>query len=177
MPSRVICNSEVAYYAEQEAYGTAAGTLLLLTESGFDRIPALRFADAMRMNDNGWAQQMQNIEAYVAQNPEWSPTRQPWHALFAAMGDETRLAIIARLSSGEPRSIAQLTEGLRVTRQAITKHLRVLQRVGMVHSMRSGRESLFRFDVEPLREMHQYLNDISRQWDQALARLKALVEE
>jgi len=85
--------------------------------------------------------------------------------------------IIARLSSGEPHSIAQLTVGSRVTRQAITKHLRVLQKAGMVHSARTGRESLFRFDAEPLREMHQYLDSLSRQWDHALAQLRAFVEE
>jgi DNA-binding transcriptional ArsR family regulator len=110
--------------------------------------------------------------------PNRKPARRPAHALlFAALGDETRLALISQLSSGEPHSIAQLTAGSRVTRQAITKHLRVLQKVGMVHSVRAGRESLFRFDPEPLAEMHQYLNLVSRQWDQALARLKAFVEE
>ena len=71
----------------------------------------------------------------------------------------------------------QLTAGSRVTRQAISKHLRVLQKVGMVHGVRSGRENLFRFDPEPLREMHHYLDYVSRQWDHALARLKAFVEE
>lgn len=96
--------------------------------------------------------------------------------LFAALGDETRLALVARLSSGEPHSIAQLTSGSRLTRQAITKHLRVLQKVGMVHSVHAGRESLFQLDPEPMREMHQYLDSVSRQWDQALARLKAFVE-
>jgi DNA-binding transcriptional ArsR family regulator len=110
--------------------------------------------------------------------PDRKQTRRPAHALlFAALGDETRLALIARLSSGEPHSIVQLTAGSRVTRQAITKHLRVLQKVGMVHSVRAGRESLFRFDPEPLSEMHQYLDYVSRQWDHALARLKAFVEE
>jgi DNA-binding transcriptional ArsR family regulator len=70
-----------------------------------------------------------------------------------------------------------LTEGSRLTRQAITKHLRVLERVGIVHSIRAGRESRFEFDPEPIEEMREYLNFVSEQWDQALGRLKAFVEE
>ena len=107
-----------------------------------------------------------------------TPNRRPAQAvLFAALGDETRLALVARLSSGQAHSIAQLTEGSRLTRQAVTKHLRVLQRAGIVHSVRAGRESLFRFDPEPFQAMNQYLDLVSRQWDQALERLKAFVEE
>jgi DNA-binding transcriptional ArsR family regulator len=97
--------------------------------------------------------------------------------LFAALGDKTRLALIARLSSGHPSSIAQLTAGSRLTRQAITKHLRVLQRAGIVRSARTGRQSLFALDPEPMREMQDYLRHVSQQWDHALARLKAFVEE
>jgi DNA-binding transcriptional ArsR family regulator len=97
--------------------------------------------------------------------------------LFAALGDETRLALVAMLSSGQPRSISQLTEGSRLTRQAITKHLRVLANAGIVRSVRAGRESLYEFQPEPIAEMHEYLEFVSRQWDQALARLKAFVEE
>jgi DNA-binding transcriptional ArsR family regulator len=96
--------------------------------------------------------------------------------LFAALGDETRLLIVTRLSTGEPRSISQLTEGSRLTRQAVTKHLRVLERVGVVRYERSGRESRFRFDPQPLMASQEFLDAISRQWDQALARLKAFVE-
>ena len=70
--------------------------------------------------------------------------------VFAALGDETRLALVARLSDGEPRSISQLTEGSKLSRQAITKHLRVLEEVGMVRSCRTGRESRFAFDPQPL---------------------------
>jgi DNA-binding transcriptional ArsR family regulator len=96
--------------------------------------------------------------------------------VFAALGDDTRLLIIAKLSHGKPRSIAQLTEGSRLTRQAITKHLRVLEHVGLVHSMRAGRESLFAFDPEPMEELREYLDRVSAEWDQALGRLKAFVE-
>jgi DNA-binding transcriptional ArsR family regulator len=96
--------------------------------------------------------------------------------LFAAMGDATRLALVTRLSAGEPRSIAQLTAGSRLTRQAITKHLRVLERAGIVHGTRSGRESLFALAPQPIEAMQDYLSEVSRQWDEALARLKSFVE-
>jgi len=97
--------------------------------------------------------------------------------VFAALGDETRLSLVVRLSSGQPHSISELTEGSRLTRQAITKHLRVLESVGIVHAIRAGRESLFELDPKPLEEMKQYLDLVSAQWDQALARLKSFVED
>jgi len=96
--------------------------------------------------------------------------------VFAALGDATRLALVARLCRGQPHSISQLTEGSRLTRQAITKHLRVLEGVGLVHGVRAGRESLFQFDPEPIAEARDYLDLVSEQWDQALARLKSFVE-
>jgi DNA-binding transcriptional ArsR family regulator len=105
-----------------------------------------------------------------------SAQRAPF-VLFAAMGDEMRLALVAKLSSGEPQSISQLTEGSKLTRQAVTKHLRVLANAGIVRCVRAGRKSLFEFQPEPVTEMHQYLETVSRQWDQALLRLKAFVEE
>jgi DNA-binding transcriptional ArsR family regulator len=95
---------------------------------------------------------------------------------FAALGDETRLALVARLAHGRPCSISQLTEGSRLTRQAITKHLRVLESAGMVRSCRAGRESLFELDPQPIEGIRQYLDLVSEQWDQALSRLKAFVE-
>jgi|SRR5450755_1640247 DNA-binding transcriptional ArsR family regulator len=97
--------------------------------------------------------------------------------IFAALGDETRLAIVARLSGGRPYSISQLTRGSRLTRQAITKHLRVLESVGMVRSARTGRESLFEFDPQPVEGIREYLDFVSGQWDHALGRLKAFVED
>lgn len=110
-------------------------------------------------------------------NPDRPRTRgAPDAVLFAALGDKTRLALVTRLCSGEPVSIAQLTTGTHLTRQAVTKHLRVLQRVGMVHSTRSGREALFSLNPEPMQQMQDYLNRVSRQWDHALARLKSFVE-
>lgn len=102
--------------------------------------------------------------------------RQPRAFVFAALGDETRLWLVARLRGGQPRSISQLTRGSRLTRQAITKHLRVLESAGIVHSLRTGRESQFQFDPRPLHELKNYLDLVSRQWDQALCRLKSFLE-
>jgi DNA-binding transcriptional ArsR family regulator len=96
--------------------------------------------------------------------------------VFAALGDETRLLLLAKLSDGQRFSISQLTASFKLTRQAITKHLRVLENVKIVRCVRSGRESLFEFDPEPVEELKKYLDLVSRQWDQALARLKSFVE-
>jgi len=97
-------------------------------------------------------------------------------SVFAALGDETRLGLLARLTDGEPLSIARLTEGTRLTRQAVTKHLRVLEEVGVVISVKAGRESRFALDPRPIVSAQEYLEHVSRQWDTALARLRALVE-
>ena len=96
--------------------------------------------------------------------------------MFAALGDETRLALVARLGRGETHSIAQLTRGSRLTRQAITKHLRVLQKVEIVRSVRAGRESRFELNPAPIEELKKYLELVSQHWDRALSRLKAFVE-
>ena len=102
--------------------------------------------------------------------------------VFAALGDETRLALVARLSDRRPASISQLTDaqpfgGPRLTRQAITKHLRVLEWARIVHGVRAGRERMFELDPKPIDELKEYLERVSEQWDQALGRLKAFVEE
>jgi DNA-binding transcriptional ArsR family regulator len=96
--------------------------------------------------------------------------------VFAALGDETRLLLVAKLSGAQPRSISYLTDGSRLTRQAITKHLRVLERVKIVRSVRLGRESLFELNPAPMEEIKKYLDQVSEQWDQALARLRSFVE-
>jgi len=101
-------------------------------------------------------------------------TRAP---VFAALGDETRLMLVGKLCRGQPSSISELTDGSKLTRQAITKHLRVLESVGIVHSVRTGRESRFKFDPQPLDEIREYLDLVSEQWDQALLRLKSFVEK
>jgi DNA-binding transcriptional ArsR family regulator len=98
-------------------------------------------------------------------------------SVFAALGDETRLDLLAKLTSGEPLSIARLTEGTRLTRQAVTKHLRVLEGAGVVHSVKAGRESRFALDPRPIVSAQAYLEHVSQQWDHALARLKAMVED
>ncbi len=99
------------------------------------------------------------------------------HAVvFAALGDQTRLALIAKLSDGEARSISHLTADSKLTRQAITKHLRVLESAGVVRGVREGRESLFELDPRPIDGLKLYLDSVSKQWDQALGRLKAFVE-
>ncbi len=98
-------------------------------------------------------------------------------AVFAALGDETRLSLVGRLASGPPQSIARLAEGSTLTRQAITKHLRVLEAAGVVQSVRAGRENLFSFLPEPLRDVRSYLDQVSAQWDDALGRLKTFVEK
>ncbi|MGH9684092.1 MAG: ArsR/SmtB family transcription factor [Candidatus Acidiferrales bacterium] len=102
--------------------------------------------------------------------------RQAHAPVFAALGDLTRLSLVAKLCDGQPRSISRLAEGSSLTRQAITKHLRVLESARIVHSVRSGRESLFEFDPEPIEEIKKYLDLVSEQWDQALSRLKSFVE-
>jgi DNA-binding transcriptional ArsR family regulator len=109
------------------------------------------------------------------------------HALlFAALGDETRLRLLAKLAGAEPASISQLsisqlsisqlTAGSGMTRQAITKHLRVLEKTSIVRCTRQGRESLYALDLEPLVELRAYLEQMSRAWDDRLSRLKVLVE-
>jgi DNA-binding transcriptional ArsR family regulator len=97
--------------------------------------------------------------------------------VFAALGDETRLRLVAKLSGGVPMSIARLTDGEPVTRQAITKHLDVLADAGLVRDLRRGRERLWALDPAPLDDARRYLDRVSAAWDGTLARLKAFVEE
>jgi len=97
--------------------------------------------------------------------------------IFAALGDETRLALVARLSSEGAQSIARLTDGAEVSRQAVTKHLRVLEGAGLVRCLRQGRESSWELQPRKLDEAKRYLDRIGHEWDLALARLKAFVED
>jgi DNA-binding transcriptional ArsR family regulator len=96
--------------------------------------------------------------------------------LFAALGDETRLRIVSRLCDGGPMSITRLTEGSSVTRQAITKHLMVMKGSGLVRGRRCGRESVWQLDQRRLEDARHYLDMISKQWDDALLRLRNFVE-
>jgi DNA-binding transcriptional ArsR family regulator len=96
--------------------------------------------------------------------------------LFAALGDETRLRLIAILCVGGAMSITQLTSGTHITRQAVTKHLAVLAAAGLVRDSKVGRERLWEFEPAHLDEARRSLDMIARQWDQALAKLKLAVE-
>jgi DNA-binding transcriptional ArsR family regulator len=97
--------------------------------------------------------------------------------VFAALGDPTRLSLLGRLSVDGPLSITRLSEGTGVTRQAITRHLHALGRVGLVRDARRGRERVFALDLKRLEKARQYLDHVAAQWDAAAARLKAFVEE
>ena len=96
--------------------------------------------------------------------------------VFAALGDETRLRLVARLCADGPTSIAHLTAGTRVTRQAVTKHLHVLADAGLVRGTRRGRERFWELEPKQVQEARRYLDLISQPWDEALGRLKASVE-
>jgi DNA-binding transcriptional ArsR family regulator len=98
-------------------------------------------------------------------------------SVFAALGDETRLSVLAKLCNGQRQSISRLTAGTNLSRQAVTKHLHVLANAGVVRNVRIGRESLFELEPRPIEEVRNYLDQVSKQWDDALARLKAHVEE
>lgn len=119
-------------------------------------------------------QREQRLPAHT--RPNSAANRRAHASVFAALGDPTRLALIAKLSAGEPHSIAQLTAGSRLTRQAITKHLRGLERAKIVRCTHAGRETIFTFDPKPVLELSEYLALVSAQWDQALLRLRSLAE-
>jgi DNA-binding transcriptional ArsR family regulator len=96
--------------------------------------------------------------------------------VFAALGDETRLRLIALLVAGGAMSITQLTSGTQITRQAVTKHLHVLADAGLVRDVKSGRERLWEFELARLDEARRSLELIAEQWDHALLQLKRAVE-
>ena len=97
-------------------------------------------------------------------------------SLFAALGDETRLRLVARLCSGGPQSIARLTAGSEVTRQAVTKHLLVLADAGLVQGVRRGRESRWALKPEQLEVARRYLELISERWTERLEALERYLE-
>lgn len=97
--------------------------------------------------------------------------------VFAALGDRTRLSLLTRLSGGGACSITTLSADTRLTRQAVTKHLHVLENAGLVTSAKVGRESRYAFAPEPVAAAAAYLDGVSRQWDDALARLRGFVED
>ena len=97
--------------------------------------------------------------------------------VFTALGDQTRLRLVTRLSREGPLSITALTEGTRLTRQAVTKHLRVLEAADLVRNQRRGRERLWRMRAQKLEEARRWLGEIGAQWDAAVERLRSHVEQ
>src|SRR5438309_5079917 len=96
--------------------------------------------------------------------------------VFAALGDVTRLRLVARLCVDGPLSIARLSEGAGVTRQAITKHLHALADAGLVQDNRRGRERIWELEPRRVERARRCLEQIAAQWDVAISRLKAYVE-
>ena len=85
-------------------------------------------------------------------------------SVFAALGDETRLSVLAKLSGGEMQSISRLTAGTKLSRQAVTKHLKVLAEAKVVRSVRVGRESLFGLEARPIEDVRDYLDQVAKHW-------------
>ena len=96
--------------------------------------------------------------------------------VFAALGDPTRLRLVAVLCAGGALSIAQLTANTAISRQAVTKHLQVLAEAGIVRDARLGRERLWQLDPRQIEEARRTLDAIGREWDVALGKLKAFAE-
>jgi DNA-binding transcriptional ArsR family regulator len=97
--------------------------------------------------------------------------------VFAALGDRTRLSLLKKLSGGESQSIARLSLDTSLTRQAVTKHLRVLEDAGLVSVSRIGRESLYVFRPESISAARTYLDEVAHHWGDALERLRSFVEK
>lgn len=106
-----------------------------------------------------------------------TPSSSAQSLVFAALGDKTRLSIISKLSNGRTQSISHLARNSSMSRQAVTKHLHVLEDAGIVRSIRVGRESQFKLELKPINDSQDYLEYVSNQWDDALKRLKSLVED
>jgi DNA-binding transcriptional ArsR family regulator len=97
--------------------------------------------------------------------------------VFAALGDETRLRLVSRLCADGPLSITELSDDAAITRQGITKHLQALADAGLVRDSRRGRERIWELEPKRLEKARRCLDQISAQWDGAIGRLKAFVEE
>ena len=110
------------------------------------------------------------IDASPAELPE-NPAQ-----LFAALGDENRLRLVDQLCSGGPMSASRLTDGLSISRQAVTKHLQKLEGAGLVHSRRDGKERLWQIEPPRLDQARRYLEEVSAQWQEAIGRLRRFVE-
>ncbi len=97
--------------------------------------------------------------------------------LFAALGDPTRLGLVVSLAASGPESITELCQGLEVSRQAVTKHLHVLERAGVVQGHRQGRQHIWELTRQRIDAARAYLDCIDAEWDATLARLKSVVED
>jgi DNA-binding transcriptional ArsR family regulator len=97
--------------------------------------------------------------------------------LFDALGDPTRLRVFTRLCDGGPSSTSQVMQVIPVSRQAVSKHLSMLEGVGLVHSRKHGRERIWTVRTEPLVQASAYLDELSYRWDHAIERLRAFVED
>ena len=106
-----------------------------------------------------------------------SPAQTQAAPIFAALGDPNRLSIVTRLCEDGPLSIVRLTDGAHISRQAVTKHLHALSKAGLIRSERAGRERIWKLEPERLTEVRRYLAQISAQWDIAIERLRAMVED
>jgi DNA-binding transcriptional ArsR family regulator len=115
----------------------------------------------------------------LPRTPNAKPVAEANHtaAIFAALGDKTRLRLIDRLCDRGPMSITRLTTGSNLTRQAITKHLSVMEQAGLARRTRTGRESVWQLNQQRLEDARGYLDVISKQWDDALCRLREFVED
>ena len=102
---------------------------------------------------------------------------EPLSPVFNALGDPNRLRIVSRLCDGGPCSTSEVTQVIPVSRQAATKHLLLLEAVGLVTSKRQGRERIWRIEPEPLTDASDYLTGLSKRWDKAIDRLRAYVED
>jgi DNA-binding transcriptional ArsR family regulator len=112
---------------------------------------------------------MSNLDS---RSPSFNPV-----PVFAALGDRTRLSLLGKLSGGERQSIARLSMDTNLTRQAVTKHLRVLEDAGLVSVDRIGRESRYALRPEPIAAAKTYLDEVARQWDDTLERLRLFIEK
>lgn len=97
--------------------------------------------------------------------------------VFFALGDRTRLSVVRKLGSGGARSATTLSEGADVSRQAIVKHLQVLEDAGLVSHEKRGREVLYALEPRRLEEAQAFLDAVSAGWDRALERLRQIVED
>ena len=96
--------------------------------------------------------------------------------LFAALGEPTRIGVVDRLRDGSEQSITSIATELPISRQALTKHLKVLEAAGIASSRRLGRETVYRIDPVGLVAAERWIADVSDQWDGAIDRLKKHVE-